>query len=257
LIDILVVWFLQFILKVSFSPCQNNFIIMQRNANRRARSGKGNRKLRHAPSADRIATGIAPRGNSDPPRVLTSPWNKVVVVSEIVGADPQKAKCYSVTDLLNSWAVQLGVTVTRVDFRIESVQLWHLVPNGELNNSVSARFFSTRGPSGICGTNFTLSQQSDMGTPARNATVKYIWPLAESAFPVPSITAQPIFWVDLLPSQHILAHVHVLWRAQGKGFVSHRSDDSYEVLTTLHGHNCFPPLEDLTTSFENLELDIG
>lgn len=204
---------------------------MQRNSRATAR-GRNLRRTVPRLDSKRITTGLAPRGNFDPPRIVATPWNSLVVSLQLEGTTEAKIKCLGTTELLNAFALQTGTTGTRIDFRIVSAQVWHLIPNGEINNSLNVRFFSSRGPTEACGTNYCISQQLDAGTLTRPATVKFVWPLAESSFPLPSISAQNILSVNLGISQTVLVHLRVLWRSQGKGVVKFKSDGSHSI---VHG----------------------
>lgn len=186
---------------------------------RNRRNGSGSREVPHnvRHETKRYFTGVAPRGRSDPPRVIINPWNQAVVVAEIVGGSTLSNQCISIDQLHKQFSASAGIeTSNNLEYRIVMAQAWHLVPNGELNNHVRIRFYSLENSAISCNTlGLVLSQQEDFGTPARNATCKFIWPSSHSSNTFESSNTNIIYRLTLEPSQQILTHVHILWRFQG------------------------------------------
>lgn len=113
-------------------------------------------------------------------------------------------------------ATQLGfVGQQTVAFRIMSAQVWHIIPNGELNNTVRVRFFSLINLTTSCELVRVLATLDDYGTPARNATVKFVWPLTHSSNVLASSSENNVMRITLGASQQVLLHIRVLWRGIG------------------------------------------
>lgn len=185
-----------------------------RRRGRGAVSNKMRASLRHQNRAD--FAGFTPHGRTDPPRVLLTPWNSLVLSTLITGPSSAGNTCLSITDIATLFRMQTGLPVTvAFSLRLISSQCWHIVPNGELNNQVKVRFYSLLQTTGTCAITYALAQIEDYGTPARNATAKFIWPKthASNVFNFDS-NVIPIRFTTL-PSQQILLHLSILWRFNG------------------------------------------
>lgn len=161
-------------------------------------------------------SGLVLRGNPDPPRVVLTPWNTVNLSTIHIGGSAASSLCVSITDIVTTLTTQLGVTGTQTfAIRVLSNQVWHLIPNGELNNNVRVRYFSLTNAPDSCETVRTLAQVEDYGTPARNATVRFQWPLVSSNRVFASSAASVVYRLTLEPSQQVLSHTRIMWRFVG------------------------------------------
>lgn len=161
-------------------------------------------------------SGIVGTGSSDPHRVVTTPWNTVTLTTLITGTSTPGSVCISVANLYTQLATQLGFSGTQtVAIRIFSNQVWHIIPNGELNNKVLMRYYSLTNSPDSCELVRTLCTIEDYGTPARNATVKFTWPLVSSNRVFASTATSVVMRHTLEASQQVLSHTRILWRFVG------------------------------------------
>jgi hypothetical protein len=167
---------------------------------------------------DRAAyRGIVFRPSYIPPRVLYTPWNSLVLSWEVAGAPAASNRCLSISaDLVPAFRIQSGLP-SSVEFglRIVSMQVWHLVPNGELNNLVRVRFFSLIEGTASCSLTDTLAQVEDQGTIVRNASAKFVWPKTHSSNTFPSVSTRIFSRLTLGAGQNVLVHLHLLWKFYG------------------------------------------
>lgn len=165
-------------------------------------------------------------GRTDPPRVDLSPWNTACITNTIVNSGSAATTlCQSSTELINKLLKQLEITATNLTIRFIQCQLWHLVPNGELNNRVRCNFYGLISASTVCSEVRILANLDDYGTPARNATVRFLWPETHQARVFSGLDGLNVFRVLLEPSQQILMHFRVLYRFSGAvPTVSHLKD---------------------------------
>jgi hypothetical protein len=167
---------------------------------------------------DRAAyRGIVSRPSYIPPRVLYTPWNSLVLSWEVAGATAATNKCLTIAnDLVPAFRIQAGIPAA-VEFgmRIVSMQAWHLIPNGELNNLVRVRFFSLIEGITACALTDTLAQVEDQGTIVRNASAKFVWPKTHSSNTFPSTSTRVFARLTLGAGQHVLVHLHLLWKFYG------------------------------------------
>lgn len=172
-------------------------------------------------------SGLVLRGNPDPPRVVLTPWNTVNLSTIHIGGSAASSLCVNVTNLVTILLAQLGVTGTQtLAIRVLSNQVWHLVPNGELNNNVRVRYFSLTNAPDACETVRTLAQVEDFGTPARNATVRFQWPLVSSNRVFASGAQSVIYRLTLEPAQQVLSHTRIMWRfVGGSSTITRQMDD--------------------------------
>lgn len=160
--------------------------------------------------------GLTPHGRSDPPRALLNPWNQITLVSLVIGGSDLTNKCITIADCDQFLRNQIGATTqfSRA-FRIVEAQAWHIIPNGELNNVVRVRFYSLINETTSCDTIKVLSQVEDYGTPARNATAKFIWPRTHSSNVFGGTSTEVVLRLTLEPSQQVLLHIRAMWRGAG------------------------------------------
>lgn len=197
-------------------------------------------------------SGTVGSGRSDPHRVVTTPWNTVTLSSLIVGVSTATPVCITVNNLYLQLQAQLGFTGTQtVAMRIMANQVWHIIPNGELNNKVLMRYYSLTNSPDTCELVRTLCTVEDYGTPARNATVKFNWPLVSSNRVFASTATSVVMRHTLEASQQVLSHTRILWRFVGGTttvtspvnsvvtvkpdplFVLHQEGDIEELLSTV------------------------
>lgn len=188
--------------------------------NRGRRRGRGSQSLRvraslrHQNRAD--FAGFTPHGRTDPPRVLLTPWNSLVISTLITAGTTAGNTCLSMTDIAGFFRAQTGLPIsTNFSLRLMSAQCWHIVPNGELNNQIKVRFYSLLQTTAACAITYALAQVEDFGTPARNATAKFIWPKTHSSNVYDSNSNIIPIRFTTLPSQQILLHTTILWRFYG------------------------------------------
>jgi hypothetical protein len=168
--------------------------------------------------------GLTVRGSADPPRVILSPWNSLVVVwLQVNGASPTN-ECVTNADIAAHMKTQLGISSFTGEFifRIERADLWHIIPNGELNNEVQCDFMGLIDPSSACDSPIPLAAITDYGTPALNAHVHFIWPRTHASIASRSIYTNPVIRMQMRASQQILVHMHILYNFPGA--VSSRSE---------------------------------
>lgn len=232
---------------------------------KRGRRGRGgslsNRlrtSLRHQNRAD--FAGFVPNGRIDPPRVLLTPWNTMVLSTLITGATSAGNTCLSMTDISGLIRTQTGMPSTVIfSLRLLSAQCWHIVPNGELNNQIRVRFFSLLQPTTntTCSITYTLAQIEDYGTPARNATAKFIWPKTHSSNVFNSDSNLIPIRFTTSPSQQILLHITLLWRFNGAALTRiNFADMSIErdLLSELHNSDSLM-VDSCLSSVEHLSLE--
>lgn len=198
--------------------------------------------------------GIVAHGRADPPRVLLNPWNTITLSTLIVGTETPLNKCVTFTDVESYFMAQTALpTSTRV-YRVVACQLWHIIPNGELNNRVRARFYSLINETVLCDIVKVLAQVDDFGTPARNATAKFIWPRTHSSNVFSSTSVEVILRIALEQSQQVLMHLTVLWKPVGgtSTVTSFIPTDSWPEDGKLKGH--WKTVPDTMSSLHNAPL---
>lgn len=161
--------------------------------------------------------GIIANARFDPPRVLSTPWNNLVVSWTFTGGTSASNQCFDFfTNLAPAMRAQSGLPAS-VDFgvRLESLQMWHLVPNGELNNVVRVRFMSLIEGITACSLTDTLAALEDYGTPTRPASVKFVWPKTHFSNTFPSSSTRIFARATYGASQQILIHAKILWKFFG------------------------------------------
>lgn len=214
-------------------------------------------------------TGIVGRGRSDPSRVSLNPWNSITLSTLVVGTSTPSNKCISFVDLDSFFTAQTSLSAGQL-YRVQSAQVWHIIPNGELNNRVRVRFYSLVGTSTSCDIVKVLSNVEDYGTPARNATAKFIWPLTHSSNVFASTNTNVVLRLTLEASQQVLLHIRVLWKPLGASSTVLRCNpqDNSWVLTrdevsNLHNSPLFAISDDkneensesISSSLSRLDLD--
>lgn len=159
--------------------------------------------------------GIISYGRSDPNRVLLNPWNTITLSTIIVGNETPLNKCLTVLDLHNMFIKQTGITALSNVYRIQMVQCWHIIPNGELNNRIRVRFYSLISETASCDLVKVLANVEDFGTPARNATAKFIWPKTHQSNVFSFSSTATVLRLALEQSQQVLLHLQILWKPIG------------------------------------------
>jgi len=158
--------------------------------------------------------GLVVRGSADPPRVVLSPWNSLVVSWLQTNGTTPADVCVTVANVFANMKAQLGITSAFTGdlvFRFQRADLWHIIPNGELNNEVVCSFRGLIEPSTTCGVELPLATLSDYGTPARNANVHFIWPRTHSSVALISSNNFPVLDLSMRASQQVLIHFHLLY----------------------------------------------
>lgn len=184
----------------------------------RGRRGTIRGVLRGRKNEERAAyRGIVSRPSYIPPRVLYTPWNSLVVSWQVVGATSASNVCLDFfNNLAPAFRAQCGLpTSVDVGLRLESLQVWHLVPNGELNNVIRVRFMSLIEGITACSLTDTLAQVEDNGTIVRNASAKFVWPKTHSSNTFPSSSTRIFARLTLGAAQTVLVHAKILWKFYG------------------------------------------
>jgi hypothetical protein len=193
---------------------------MPRNGVRSSRRNKRSRRVRskmHNKAEHRADyRGIICRGNPDPNRVLIAPWNKIVVSALVVGTPSTSNNCITLTNIHTWLSSRLGITAS-ITYRFIRIAFWHIIPNGELNNRVTATIYPLDVSASTCGAATSLAVLDDYGTPARPATLKFIWPRVHQSIVLTSFNNGPTVLARLTlgPSQQVLTHVEILWKTTG------------------------------------------
>lgn len=192
---------------------------LQRGRGRRSRRGRVQRGVRLTNRfVDRAAyRGLVPMPSFIPPRVLYTPWNSLVVSWQVVGTATASNRCLDFfADLTPAFRAQCGLPASvDVGYRLVGLQVWHLVPNGELNNIVRVRFMSLIEGITACSLTDTLAQVEDNGTIVRNASAKFVWPKTHSSNTFPSSSTRIFARLTLGAAQTVLVHATILWKFFG------------------------------------------
>lgn len=160
--------------------------------------------------------GLLPHGCTNPPRVLLNPWNTITLRSLIIGTESPSQVCITFATIDGMFAEQTGISSSqRILYRVQRAQCWHIIPNGELNNRVRARFYSLINETTTCDIIKTLAQIDDFGTPARNATAKFIWPRTHQSNVFSDTSTEVVLRLSLESSQQVLLQITVLWKSIG------------------------------------------
>lgn len=193
----------------------NNGSRMRRGGNRR-RSNKVSSAVSNKRHNRDNYRGIIANAHFDPPRVLATPWNQLVVSWKFIGGTSASNQCFDFfTDLAPAMRAQCGLPNIDIGYRIESLQVWHLAPNGEVNNVVRVRFMSLIEGITACSVSDTIAALEDYGTPVRPASVKFIWPKTHFSNTFPSSSTRIIARATYGPSQQLLLHAKILWKFVG------------------------------------------
>lgn len=188
---------------------------MPNTSSRRGRGRRANNNLsRRVTTIRNELRGASPRGTSDPPRVIINPWNTMVLQVVVVGTSTATNVCITPVNVHAAWQTQHTSGTLAVAYRIQRMSIWHLIPNGELNNHVRARFYSLFSVN-PCDNSSVLSTQSDFGTPARLSHIHYVWPRAHQEAVLIYTSTTTIARISLEPTQQVVYHLHLLWRFTG------------------------------------------
>lgn len=224
------------------------------------RSGRGKRRTRRVQNRVRSNKnqhrldfrGIVAHGRSDPPRALLNQWNTATISTLVVGTDSPSNVCITIANLNTYLSSQIGaVTNLEKAFRIQSAQVWHIIPNGELNNRVRCRFYSLINETTTCDIFKVLAQIDDFGTPALNASAKFIWPRTHQSNVFVYNSTEVVLRLTLEASQQVLLHVRVLYRFSGlttESTTTVNLDGSFSIKQNTASHLFLAEQKRLTSS---------
>lgn len=202
--------------------------------------------------------GVIPRGRTDPPRVLINPWNSLVLSTIIIGAATSSNRCITFTDIDSMVNLQLGTTNASRIYRIRRSQVWHIIPNGELNNRVRVKFYSLISETSSCDIVKTLAACDDYGTPARNATAAFVWPRTHQSNVFSQTSSAVVLRLTLEPAQQVLVHIELLWKPIGGTSTIHKCDPSgkhWSIEKDETAHLFHSDLSSLHSEFDSLSLN--
>lgn len=190
--------------------------------------GRGGRRRRRGPPATTVVrknfvtpiqnrrdfSGYSPQGPFDPPRIIATPWNTIVLagLSAAPDAGVTETTISQLTTLLKS---QIGIP-TAADipflFRFMRVSIWSTLTdtiNGVQSLGLQASDLNSGGS--------TRAWIEDRGTVARPSHCHWVWSRAESliTFNSSSQGNTIIFRVDHGVNYSWNLHVHMLWRPAG------------------------------------------
>lgn len=184
-----------------------------RGRGRRPRSVRGGMRQHVRRQHELDFRGLVLRGPNLPTRTIITPWNSLVLSTVLVGGTSPSNVCISVADIHAQFVATTGLTTANVTaYRVMQMQAWHLIPNGELNNRVRVRCYSLINETTTCDYVKVLAQIEDYGTPALNATAKFIWPLTHSSNVFAYNSTEVVMRFALESSQQVLIHTRVLWK---------------------------------------------
>lgn len=160
--------------------------------------------------------GMFPRGRFDPPRVVVTPWNSIVLAAL---STPSAAGSYSynVTSIATLFRNQVGAPNTlNINFRVQRVDMW-TTPGDVIQNT--ALNFGLR-PSSLVGPDAdddVFPWVEDFGTTARPAHLHFVWPISHQnrIFVSNESGNTVVFHVDTPVVQSFSVHIHLLWRISG------------------------------------------
>lgn len=159
--------------------------------------------------------GVLAAGRADPGRVLLNPWNTITLSTIILGTASPTNTCLTIDKMHAFFLSQTGITTINNAYRIISAKLWHLVPNGEVNNVLRVRFYSFIDAASSCDLIRTLASVEDYGTPARHAVVSFTWPkVHQSAVKSYADTSQ-VLRLAQQSNQQTYMQLTVLWKPLG------------------------------------------
>lgn len=189
---------------------------MQGNGGRRGGARKVRARVSGRKQHRNDFAGVVGRGNTDPPRVIFTPWNQVVVAASIVGGNAASNKCLTFVDLHKFFTTQCGIPDTTViQYRMIKLAAWHQTPNGEINNVIRIRFLDLLQVYASCGVNYTLAQVEDHGTLTRLANAQYVWPRTHQSASFSGVSTGIYARLTLASSANVLLQHHILWRFAG------------------------------------------
>lgn len=158
--------------------------------------------------------GFSPRGQFDPPRVIATPWNSLVLAG-LSAAPEAGSTTTTVSTLATLLKSQLGIpTSAEVPFlmRFLRVDIWNTVTdtvNGVTSIALLPEDFNYQGAQ--------RQWIEDRGTVARPGHCHWVWSRSESLKVYHSVdrASSIIFSVDHGANYTWTVHVHVLWRPAG------------------------------------------
>lgn len=196
---------------------------MFRSRRRGGRRARGSRFATRGQLRSEIQ-GSVPRGTFDPPVVVTSPWNSLVV-SATSSFETSGYSQLKISDVIVAIQTQLGFNSTqKMYIRFSRLDVWTSVSDaviGPLSFAIE--------PADLLSAHITRVTYrqwlEDIGTQARPAHCHYIWSRAEQqvVFASDSDGAIIILNIDHGANFSCYWHIHVLWRVYGGNPIGFRN----------------------------------
>lgn len=185
------------------------------NVGRQSRRRRGNRGTRPRTSTliRYMIRGAAFRGRFDPPRIIATPWNSVVLCAYGVFSDAGTSN-FTFSSLATVLRTQLGLVTTQtLSLRFRSVGLWS-TPSDVATSAINVALRASDLNFGTTGYHQWIE---DAGTTARPSHVHWAWSAAESEviYVSPANDTTVVFQVDHTAAFSYIVHVHVLWKSTG------------------------------------------
>lgn len=161
-----------------------------------------------------VTEGRVLRGSFDPPRVISNPWN-TLVLSAAGSEDSAGITAFTVNSFATLLRSQIGLPTTLVLFmRILRISIWSTaadVVSSPLNFALQPAHLQSG------ATNAFHQWIEDIGTPTRPAHCHFLWPRNEADFVFNSSenSSVVVAQFDHSAAFGYYIHVHVLWRPQG------------------------------------------
>lgn len=160
--------------------------------------------------------GFYPRGRFDPPRIVVTPWNNIVLAA-LSTANAAGTYDFQVANIVTLFRNQVGApTALNFIFRVLRVDVW-TTPGDVLQNT--ALNFGLR-PASLLGPvedDDFFPWVEDFGTATRPAHCHFVWPVAHQNCILVSneSTNIVIFSIDTPVVQSFSVHIHLMWRIAG------------------------------------------
>lgn len=185
---------------------------MNRGRGRRTRTRRVVRNFVTPTQLHRQTVGYSPRGRYDPPSIVATPWNSLVV------AFSSAAPTVGVTDTtVGSLAIalrgQIGLgNTTALSLRFTRVNVWSGISSIDaIGSNIALR------PTNLSSPNMRYVWIEDRGTVARPAHMHWSWPVSDRnvVFSTALSSDTVIFQVDHHATSAWFVHVHLLWKPTG------------------------------------------
>lgn len=158
--------------------------------------------------------GFAPRGSFDPPRIIATPWNSLVLagLSSATDAGVTQTTVNTLITLLKS---QLGIApadTTPYLIRFQRLDMWSTT-----QDTVSGTSSFGMLPSDLLDGGHNQTWLEDRGTTARPAHLHWVWSASQQTRVFDSSVEgnSIVYSTDHAANWTWNVHVHILWRFKG------------------------------------------